>query len=192
MISNQEFQLAVAYKEAVKHDLVADKKIWLSAVWCAKVVQRNRPGERGLSLGLADEMGRSVDTVEDRAHAYWMFEKLCKLRDNPLVRQYVFQARRARWIHFSHFRELWDIQQAHDLTDEQILSLLVDVYQAEGDLSSRKLGDHARRRFGKEYAWTYYAERAMKEINKTLQHPDTPQDVREVLKVVFSELGDKA
>lgn len=171
-------------EQAIKHDLKGDAHLWRSALFCSRVVGTR---DRGATLGLADDMGRSADTVEDRAHAYWMFERLCILN-----RSFVFLARRLPYIHLSHFRALYDIQSQHNLKDEEILSLLMDIVQAEGGLSSRNLSDHARERYGDGRDWTYFAAKAMKEINKTLQQPDLPQDVRSVLVDAFDKLGDAA
>jgi hypothetical protein len=171
-------------EQAIRHDLKGDLSLWRSALFCSRVVGTR---DRGATLGLADDMGRSADTVEDRAHAYWMFEKLCKLN-----RPFVFLARRMPYIHLSHFRALYDIQNQHKLTDPEILSLLMDIVQAEGGLSSRNLSDHARERYGDGRDWTYFAGKAMKEIHKTLQQPDTPGEVRKVLSDAFEILGDRA
>ena len=183
--------LNLAHLQASKHDRKSDSALWLSALWCARVVSRNTPGERGKTLALANDLSRSPDTVEDRAHGYWMFEKLCKL-DSGVHRKFVLWARRAPFIHFSHFRALYDVQSEFGLSDSQILSLLMDIVQAEGDLSSRSVSDHARTRFGDKRDWTWYAQRAQKGIHATLQQPDTPKDIRDVLTEAYNKLGDKA
>jgi hypothetical protein len=179
---------AVYAQQAIKHDLKGDAALWRSALFCSRVVGAH---ERGISLQLADEMGRSVDTVEDRAHAYWLFEKLCAMSDGT-HRRFVFLARRAPYVKLSHFRALYDIQSQHNLTDEEILNLLMDIVQAEGSISSRNLQDHARDRYGDGRDWTYFASKAMREIHKTLQQPDLPSEVRKVLADAFEILGDRA
>lgn len=178
-------------KLAIQYDKRGDSNIWLSALFCSKVVSQNGKGERGKTLALADQMSRSPDTVEDRAHGYWMYEALCKLQDGK-YRKFVRQVRKQPYIHFSHFRELWDIKSSHNLSDADCLSLLIDLYQAEGGISSRKMGEIAREKFGDTRDWTYYAQRAQKRIHETLQQPDTPQDVREILTEAYEKLGEKA
>lgn len=184
--------LKVFSGQAIAHDKKSDKHIWISSAFCAKVVARDAGKQiRGATLGLADDMGRSPDTIEDRAHGYWLFEELCKL-DNGQYRNFVFLARRAPYIHFSHFRALWDVKNTYKLSHADCLSLLTDIVQHEGALSSRKLEEHTRTKFGDTRDWTYYGQRAMKEISKTLTQPDTPAEVRKVLQDAFSILGDEA
>lgn len=168
-------------REAVRHDKKSDKEIWLSAVFCEPVVGKY---DRGATLGLADDMSRSPDTIEDRAHGYAIFKKLCKL-DGGKYRQFVFLARRAPYIHFSHFRALHDLQVAFNLHDAQLISLLQDIVMAEGGLSSRGLDAHVREKFGDTRDWTYYAARALKELNKTEGQPDLP-NTPEVIGIVHS------
>lgn len=174
--------------QAIKYDKSSDKAIWISALFCSRVVGKYTIGA---TLGLADDMNRSTDTVEDRSHGYSLFEKLCKL-DDGLHRKFIFNARRAPFIHFSHFRALYDLQNTYELSDGQILSLLLDIVQAEGGLSSRKLDEHVRTRFGDTRDWHFYAQRVMKEVNKTLQEPTLPKEEKEKLTEIYNYLGDRA
>ena len=185
---NSEQLREIYAREAIKHDKKSDGSIWISALFCSQVVGKYAIGA---TLGLADDMSRSTDTVEDRAHGYSLFERLCKL-DGGIYRKFVFSARRAPFIHFSHFRVLYDLQKTYELSDADIISLLLDIIQAEGGLSSRKLDAHARSRFGDARDWRYYAERAMKEIHKTLQEPSLPADGKAILTEVYNWLGDRA
>lgn len=175
---------------AIQHDMRSDREMWISALGCSRVVARDGHGDRGKTLGLADEMSRSVDTVENRAHAYWLFEDLCRV-DNGAHRQFVFMVRRLPYVKLNHFATLYDARSAYSLSDGDILSLLLDLYHSEG-LSTRKLQQSLSDKYGPVREWTYYGQRAMKEIHKTLQHPETPRDVREVLSDAYSKLGDQA
>jgi len=175
---------------AIKHDEKSDREMWISALGCSRVVSRDGKGDYGNTLGLAEEMGRSVDTVENRAHAYWLFEDLCKL-DGGIHRQFVFIIRRLPYIKLSHFSALYDARNQYNLTDGEILSLLIDLFKREG-ISTRKLQQILTDKYGETRDWTYYGGRAMKEIHKTLQHKDTPQEVREVLNKAYNVLGDQA
>ena len=185
---NSEQLRAVYAQQAIKHDQKSDKAIWLSSVFCEKVVGHY---ERGATLGLADDMSRSTDTVEDRAHGYELFKRLCVL-DGGKYRLFVFGARRAPYIHFSHFRSLYDLQNTFNLHDSQILSLLLDIVQAEGAISSRKLDAHVRSRFGDTRGWDYYAHRAQKEIHKALQEPDLPDEGRKKLADTYNWIDDNS
>lgn len=178
----------VYVKQAIKAYQRKDGYDWITAVWCAKVVGGY---DRGATLGLADDMGVSTDTVEDRAHAYTLFVTLCGL-DQGKFRQFVFMARRAPYIYLSHFRALYDLKNTYNLTDNQVLELLMDIVQHEGGLSTRKLDAHTRQKYGDTRGWDYYAARAMKEVHKALQAPDLLGEDREYLNGVYEWLGDKA
>ena len=185
---NKEQLRKVFVSQAVKHDQSSDKAMWLSSVWCEKVVGGY---ERGATLGLADDMSRSVDTVEDRSHGYELFKRLCLL-DGGTYRRFVFEARRAPYIHFSHFRALHDFQNIFELHDAQIISLLQDIVMAEGGISSRSLESHIGQKYGDSRTWKFYARKTMKELSKLLNQPDLPIDVKKKAQILFSELGDES
>jgi len=182
--SNSESLRKVYVEQAIKADQQSDKPLWKSALFCSRVVGKY---EKGATQGLADDMNRSVDTVEDRAHAYMMFEKLCKL-DNGRHRLYIFHARRSPHIHLSHFRSLWDAQKDFELTDSQVMGLLVEIVQQE--ISSRGISDVIRKHFGKDRSWLYHAERISKEIYNLINHKDTPSGVRKTFRKVMKILPD--
>ena len=169
----------VCVQQAHKHYQKSNKGRWLSAAWCSKVVERSGKGDKGKTKGLASDMGVSVDTVENMAHAYWMFEDLCKLPD---ARAFAFSCRRAPFIYYSHFRALYDARRDFELTDEQTLQILMDVYQAEGEISSRDVDGHTRERFGKVKSWGYYARKVEREMQKLFEHPDVPRAVKKVVR----------
>lgn len=148
-----------------------DEASWRTALFASRVVGKY---ERGATLGFADECGVSEDTIEDRAHSYALFERLCKLDDGQF-RSFVFMCRRAPFIYISHFRVLHDCQTKFSLSDTDILDLLNQIFQAEGDLSSRKLSDRILTKYGEHLGWDYYAQRSMVEISKALQSPDFPR-----------------
>lgn len=185
---NSENLRRVYFREAIRHDQRGDKEMWISALFCSKVVGNY---EKGATLGLADDMSRSTDTIEDRAHGYWLFQELCNL-DGGEYRRFVFNARRAPFIHFAHFRELYDLKNSYNLHITQVLSLLMDVVQAEGGISSRKLGDVVRNKYGDTRDWTFYAGKTQKELSKLLQQPDLPDEGRKKAQDLFSFLGDMA
>ena len=124
-------------------------------------------------------MGVSVDTVEDLAHAYNIFEDLCKLPD---ARLFVFGCRRSPFIYYSHFRALYDARRDYELTDVQALQILMDVFQSEGGISSRNVSDHTRERFGKPKSWSYYARKVERDMQKLLDSPDIPRKIKTIVK----------
>lgn len=147
--------------------------------------------ERGATLAIADAHGISEDTVEVSGNAYTMFRQMCEL-DGGKFRLYVFHARNMSYVHTSHFRALWEAKDKYNLSIADCISMLVDIVQAEGGLSSRKVDSHTRERFGDTRTWEYYAQRVHHEVSKTLQQPDLPKHVRDVLQETFNVLGDSA
>jgi hypothetical protein len=188
---NSEKLQEVYFRQGIKSHKTSDKFKWHFNLWCSKLVgnkERGIPFERGVTLGFASDAGVSPDTVEDGAHAYWMFEDLCKMKGG-MYRYYIFAARRSQYIHTAHFRSLWDIKERYHLPLPEIYRLLVDIVQAEGELSSRDLDKHAREKYGVDYPWNYYGEKTFKSIHATLAHPDTPKHIRKVLLEAYEELG---
>jgi len=175
-------------RNAIRSFRTENNNAWVSAFWCAKVVGNY---DRGETLGLAEDSGKSTDTIEDRAHAYFLYDKLRNLNGGTF-RNFVRLVRLAPYIYISHFRALYDLQIAYKLNDYQVLDLLQDLIQYEGGLSTRKLDAHVRSRYGDTRGWDYYAAKAMKELNKTLQSPDIPQEGRDILVQAYNWIGENA
>lgn len=173
-------------KKAADAFISANHEDWKSALWASRIVGKY---ERGSTLGLADDTGKSVDTIEDRAHAYSMFEKLCNIGNEPNIRRFVFMVRRSPYIYISHFRVLYDEQVSRGLSDIECLDLLRDIIQAEGGLSSRKLQDHIITKYGELRNWDWYTQRVMKDISKVLDHPQLPKNIRKKTEEFYDFLG---
>jgi len=188
-------QLQEVYsKQAGLHYVKSDKEKWSFNLWC-HLAMYGRDGkkkyERGATLAIADEHGISEDTVEVSGNAYMMFRQMCEL-DEGKFRSFVFQARSMKYIYTSHFRALWEAKERYNLSVADCLSMLVDIYQAEGGISSRKIDAHTRQRFGDARTWQYYAQRVHHEVSKTLAQPDLPKEIRDILQETFNVLGDSA
>lgn len=159
----------------------SDEKLWVSAYACGKVVGNY---DKGATMGLASDMGISSDTVEDLAHSYWLYDDLCTL-DGGKFRSFVRNARKSPYIYYSHFRALYDAKQSYGLTVNQVLDLLMDIFQGEGQISSRGVDGHTRSRFGDSRDWTFYAARTQKELGQTLQQPDLPNVPAKIGNIYF-------
>lgn len=163
-----------------------DDSRWVAAYWAAQIVGNY---ERGATLSLAKLMGVSVDTVENLAHAYMMYSAL---RSEIEFRSIARRARRWPTVYQSHFLSLYEAWQRYNLSLDEVYSILVDIVQAHGQLSSRDVDEHVRSHYGKERAWTYYAERASRSLFALRQCPDVPAEIRKLTDELFSILGDKA
>lgn len=181
-------------KQAGRAYVKSDKERWNFNLWCHLAMygkDGQKKYERGATLAIADANGISEDACEDGGNAYTMFRQMCEL-DGGRFRDYVFAARGLKYIYTAHFRALWEAKNDYNLSVADCLSMLVDVVQAEGGISSRKITKQVQDRFGDTRTWEYYAQRVQKEVSKTLSQPDLPKDVREVLTETFNILGDKA
>jgi len=171
---SQEELHRIRVSQAIKAEGKANKETWKSCLWCWQVAGNYT---KDAVKGLAEDLGKSDDTVYDRAHAYEMFNDICQYKDGK-YRLFAFYARRAPYITWSHFRALWDIRKDYKMSMPKIISLLSDVLQGEGELSSRKLDEHARGRYGVERTWEYYVQKSISSLRKLLDDPNLPRDVR--------------
>lgn len=163
-----------------------DASRWTSAFWCDKVVGNY---DEGATQGMADEMSLSSDTVEDLAHSYSIYKKLRAHSDE--MRDFVRAARKAPYIYLAHFRALYEAQERYKLSDGDVLNLLMDIYQAEGGISSRDVAETSHKKFGDIDNWRHYAKGAKKAIKKLLDQPDFPKPGRRLARKVFLWLDNK-
>lgn len=176
----------VYVRQAVDSERGANKKTWISCLNCWMV--SGKYGE-GAVLGLADDMGKSSDTVYARAHAYSIFMELCEF-DGGRHRFFVHSVRRMPWVYWSHFREMWDLKSDFELTTKNLFDLLMELYQSEG-MSVRAMEGIVRGKLGKERPWMYYADRALREMRKTVDQPKTPRKIRSQMKKMIAVLDKK-
>lgn len=172
------------FQRAIKAYSKSDEARWVFAFFSSRIVGKYGFGS---SRALANDMNVSSDTVENHAHAFWMFDKLRRLGSTE--RKYVNAARKLPYIYYSHFRALYDLQIQRGLTDAQIMNLLLDIVQAEGTISSRDLENHANERYGDVKNWDYYTQRVMKDISKVLDHPQLPKNIRKRTEEFYDFLG---
>jgi hypothetical protein len=181
---SEQQRLDLYIEQAYKADRDSNTKKWIECLWASRIVGKY---EYGASLKLAARLNVEVDSVEDWAHAYKIFEELCQVYQYRAV---TFAARRSPYIHYSHFRVLYEAKERYKLTIDQVFGYLMDVIQAEGDLSARALDTLLKKKHDNELDWTWYASNALKAINLTLQQPDIPDDVKEVLIPAYNKLGE--
>lgn len=187
MTLTTEQRIDLYIEQAYGADRASNRKKWISCLWSSKIVGKY---SYGATIKLAERLSVETDSVEDYAHAYWMFEAFCAL--SPMHRITTFFARRAPYIHYSHFRVLWEAKSKYNLTVEKTFGYLMDVIQAEGELSVKKLEEQLRQKHDKELTWEWYGQQAMKAIHKTINQPDIPDHVKKVLLPAYEVLGDQA
>lgn len=176
----------VRFAQAIKAERGANKETWKSCLWCWQVAGNYN---EGVVKGLASDMGKSDDTVYARAHAYQIFVDLCNF-DGGRHRFFVHSVRRLPWVYWSHFRELWDLKRDFKLETHTLFDILMEMYQSEG-MSVRDMEGIVRGKLGKDRPWTYYAERARREMNKTIGQPNTPRKIRVMMKKIIHILDGK-
>lgn len=181
----------VRVQQVIKAEGKANKETWKSCLFCWQVAGNYT---KDAVKGLASDIGKSDDTVYDRAHAYEMFHDICKFDDGQ-YRQFAFMARRAPYITWSHFRALWDIRKSTNAHMAQIISLLMDIVQGEGELSSRNLADHARSRYGLDRTWEYYISRSISPLERAMSDPNIPieiqRDAKEFREKIIARMNER-
>lgn len=177
------------YARAIRAYRKTNESRWVFNFHASRIVGKYG---RGGTIDLANAMGVENDTVEDSAHAFWMFDKLRSM-GGQAERVYVNWVRKLPYIYYSHFRALYDLQQSRHLTDEQLMSILIDIEQSKGKISSRKLEDHVHSRFGDTRTWEFYGAKALKALSKTEGQPDlpnTPEQIGVAYAITFDVDGE--
>ena len=177
-------KLQIYSRKAAEAYRRSDKSRWVCALFCYKVVGSY---ERGATLGLASDMGVSVDTVEDLSHSYQLYHELRRM---PQASSFVGMCRLSPYIYIAHFRALYEARERYHLTNDAILRLLMDIFMGEGQISSRDVDQHARDRYGDTRTWEFYGAKATKAIANLLNQPDLPKDGRDVVSRAFDWWGE--
>lgn len=146
--------------------------------------------EKGATREMAEAVGRSISTVEDHAHAWLLYVDFCLMGD--LHRETVFNARKLPFVHYSHFKTLYDLKEKHNLTLEQTWGYFLDVLYAEGDITVRALEFMVEEKHGDEVTWQWYLGKAQKHLQNALNDPTLPKDGRDALKSAYNWIGDNA
>ena len=180
----EEEKIVNWYEKARSAYKGSDNGRWEAARWCAKIVGKY---ERGGTIGLADYMGISPDTIENMAHAYRIFIELCSKQEFRMATRV---ARDMPTIFYSHFRALYTCRNRYHLTLNETFDILRDIYMGEGKISSRDVDEHIRDKYGREKDWMYYGERVMKALASLNKSPDLPKEGRELSYVLFNYLGE--
>jgi hypothetical protein len=161
----------------------SDDGRWAAAYFAARVVGKY---EYGATIRLSQRMGCSTDTVENLAHAYMLYYDL---RSIPKYRQMVRAIRRMPYIFYSYFRALYKAREDYGLSNDKIISLLIDMVQAEGSMSQRDLDAHIQSRYGDTRNWTFYGQKAHKQLHILLQQPDLPKKIKRRMIAAYEILG---
>ena len=185
MLENkEEAKLQIWYANACTAYKNSDNGRWEAARWCAKIVGKY---EKGATIGLADDMGVSSDTIENMAHAYSMYIEFCskqKYRNATRI------SRQMPRVYYSHFRALYTARNRYHLTLDEAFGILRDIVLDEGGISSRDIDGLIRDKYGREKDWMFYAERVQKANASLLKCTDLPDEGRVVIKTSFNWIGD--
>ena len=179
----EEEKIIIWYEKARSAYKNSDSGRWEAARWCAKIVGKY---ERGGTIGLADYMGTSADTIENMAHAYKIYIELCGKHEFRMATR---MAREMPTIFYSHFRALYTCRNRYHLTLHETFDILRDIYMGEGKISSRDVDQHIRDKYGKEKDWMHYGERVMKAQASMHKSPDLPDEGRKLSYALFNWLG---
>lgn len=182
--SLEEAKLQIWYTKACTAYKNSDDGRWEAARWCAKIVGKY---ERGATIGLAEDMGVSCDTIENMAHAYVMYIEFCSKQK---YRKATRMSRAMPRVYYSHFRALYTARNRHRLSLDEAFGILRDIVLDEGGISSRDIDGLIRDKYGKEKDWRHYGERVMKALASMNKSPDLPSEGRKKSYDLFNWLGD--
>lgn len=182
--SKEEAKLQIWYANACTAYKNSDNGRWEAARWCAKIVGKY---EKGATIGLADDMGVSSDTIENMAHAYSMYIEFCSKQK---YRNATRMSREMPRVYYSHFRALYTARNRYKLTLGEAFGILRDIVLDEGGISSRKIDGLIRDKYGREKDWMFYGERVMKALASLNKSPDLPTEGREKSYALFNWLGE--
>jgi hypothetical protein len=167
---------AIAYR-------AGDSCRWRFAFYASRIVRNSIYGSKA-SLTLANAIGGvGVDTIEQYAKAFRMYSDL-RGEYGAGVRF----VRRSKVIYISHFVVLANKRNKYGLTLQECWSYLGDVYQAEGDISSRDLATLIDDDKGIEHTLSHDARKAKSALYKVLNRLDLSTEQRKVLRAAFDVL----
>ena len=181
---SEEEKLQIWYDRACTAYKNSDDGRWEAARWCAKIVGKY---ERGATIGLAEDMGVSCDTIENMAHAYTMYIEFCSKQK---YRKATRMSRAMPRVYYSHFRALYTARNRYNLSLDEAFGILRDIVLDEGGISSRDIDGLIRDKYGSEKDWRYYGERVMKPLSKFINCYDAPPEAIKKSRELFSYLGD--
>ena len=159
---------------AVRAARRSDGSLWVAAFWSARVVGTyRRDGAREIAL----QAGKSVSTVENWAHAYWLYKAL---RESS---EHVPNMRKALVI--SHFYAAHDMMIKYSLKLPVVLRHLQQMvyYKQEGQSYSADVlrQEIEAEQNGKPASWSWYAPRLQSMIANLIVLDGTPDEWREWL-----------
>jgi len=186
-MNNDNLKLSRAIQDAVRGSQKTDSGHWEIARAANKIVGKYKAGA---TREMAEAVGVSSSTIEDHAHAWWIYTDFCKMGVQHRIT--VHASRKLPFIHYSHFKTLYDLKEKYSLTLEQAWDYFLDVLYAEGDLSVRALEFMIDEKHGEEVTWQWYLGRAQKSLQSALNDPSLPTEGRKVLADAYSWIGDNA
>lgn len=140
----------------------------------------------GTYKDLADYIGGvSPDKVESHAHAWEMYRDLWREYGGMIT-----HVRRMPYVYISHFVVLHRIRRKYAVSLAVCYSYLIDVLQAEGDISSRDLMLQADHEHGLARALPYEANRARGALKTLLTRGDLTIDDRRLFVQTLERLEE--
>ena len=180
-------KLKRAIDDAVRGSQRTDSGHWEIARAANKIVGKY---QKGATRDMAEAIGATAGMVEDHAHAWWMYVDFLNM--GKAHRIWTYQARKMPFIHYSHFRVLYDLRQKYNLTLEDTWDYFWSVVMAEGTISVRALEFMVDEKHGDEVEWSWYCSKALKYLQPAFNDPKLPDDGREVIKKAIQWIGDRA
>lgn len=164
----------------------SDISIWVAGFWAARVVGTYQYDG---TKAIADRCGKSTSTVENWAHAYWLYDEF-RIRFGVISvgsnagRRFTRALQNLRKsLSPSHFWTAWELRGKYELTDAATLRHLQQMldYKENGDPYSTDVlrQEVETEKNGGGATWKWWMPRVTSMIESVLRITDLPREWKE-------------
>ena len=172
-------------QRAAQASRAADNDLWVACFFVSRVVGY---GIENATKHIADTVGRHPSTVENWAHAYWMYEDLRKFGVASVTLRDL-----RRMLTPTHFWTAWGLKQKYRMSNKKVMQylsqLLAHMHNGEphsADALTREV-EATETHNGNRPSWKWYVTR-LKSMYINLLAVDVPEPVRDWLKAAPKEI----
>lgn len=141
---------------AAQYGRKSDRNLWVAGFYAARVIGKY---EKAATIAISDRSGKSIATVQNWAHAVWMYQALRLTGNFRVVRFY------RQELTITHFWTLWEKCNKYNLTSRDAVKYFDQMldYRSQGepwsaDALAREIDAHEDKA-GNVPGWSYYAPR---------------------------------
>jgi hypothetical protein len=173
---------------AAQYGRKSDRNLWVAGFYAARVIGKYT---KDATIAISDRSGKSIATVQNWAHAVWMYQALRLTGNFQLVRHY------RRELKLTHFYTLWDKCNKYNLTPEKAMGYLQQMldYRSQGepwsaDALAREIDAHEDKA-GNTPAWSYYKTRMASLLHNAFVSVGIPADIKPLVAEILKRLESR-